>query len=195
MISGIGQDLNKLSTLSVKRQFLLVGLVSVLFALSILVGAYFLGSNTTPQKVEEGISVPTIKQQPKQTTLSISPASLNMTVGKPLEMTVLLETLPVSATDIVLQFDPAMISISNVQNGNIFDRVIRNKVLAGSVIFSAAVAPENKNNLKTGTVLRFTVTPLKAGSTSIAFDHKKTITAVNGTNTAGTLSNAQIQIQ
>ena len=188
MLENMHTDLKQVKGLPKERKVILGLLIAILFVVSIIVGAYLSQGKTSllpTGGTNEQAVVPTTKPS---TSLSMTVDNQSLRVGTPSTVSVNLAQLPVSAADIVLTYDPAVLTISNIKNGVVFDRIIRRSIQNGTVTFSAAVSPEKKDQLTEGTVMSFTVAPLKAGSTTIAFDSAKTITAVNGVNTVGQMS-------
>jgi hypothetical protein len=193
MIKTLKADWNKLTKLPMERKIILVLLIAVLFTLSIYVGGLLNKQTTEEQAVEQQSTTPV--ETKNITDLSLSPDSASMIVGEGKQIDVILSQTPVSVTDISLTYDPTVVQVSNIQNGTVFDRVIRKTAAAGKITFSAAVSPEKKANLTTGTVFSFTVKGLSAGTTTIGFDIAKTITALNGVNSLGNTGEAKIEIQ
>lgn len=193
MTDSIGADLKQIQSLDSQKKTLLAAFLFVLFVVSIMVGANLSKEKkTTTTKTALDISS-TLK--PK-TRLALSPISKTLKVGSIQKVSVDLLELPVTATDIVLTYDPAVFAVSNVQNGTIFERVLVNKNENGSIMFSAAVSPSKALSATKGTILSFTVRALKETPSSlIQFDTQKTITALNGENTLGLSTEATYKVE
>lgn len=197
MMNEMAQDVNNLSTLPKERKAVLIALIGVLFIVSVVVGANLAkrsGQETPSASPVQNQSTPAVEVK-NTTDLSLSPAPLTISTGATKQVSVMLSKTAVSAADVFLTYDPTLVEIADIQNGTVFDRVIRKKIDAGSIAFSAAVSPEKKNSLATGTVFTFTVTALKSGTTTIQFDTGKTITALSGANSLGNTTPMTVEIQ
>lgn len=183
-------DVAELKGLSSDKKYILIGLFAFIFIVSILVGRTISKkpSGQNPQggaQTSTGSNPPQVSQKPK-TIVALSPSNATLTVGKDTKINVVLSNVPVTAIDIVLVFDPKIVSVTSVDNGAIFEKVIRKKIEEGKITFSAAVKPENAALIKEGIAMSVNIKPLaKATSSPITFDSTGTITALNGENTLG----------
>lgn len=180
------KDVDQFNKLDQNRKVVLLAFLGGLFVLSVIVGSR-VARRQPAQNMTGGTGVvPTEIPARVSTDLAISTEKKDLKVGEEIVATVHLSNLAVPAADIVLQYDPSVLAISNVTNGDVFAQVIRNSVKDGLVTFSGSVNPADKDNLRAGIVFTFTIKPLKASaSTSIMFDPLKTITALDGDNTLG----------
>lgn len=186
----IKNNVEEIKQLDNQRKGVLFALIFILFVVSIVVGAYL---TRNPSLVPQ-IQKPQVTLAPS-TSLSMNPGTLNLKVGEKQTVSVDLSTIPVSAIDLGINFDPSVVSISNVTNGEVFDKVIVNKVAEGKMMYSASVSPDNPTETKEGTVLTFTVTALKPVETTLLdFNLTDTITALNGLNTLGVTTGTNITI-
>lgn len=190
-------DLNQLKTLPTQKKTVILLLIGFLFIASVVVGSLMSrnkSSDTTSMK-KDSTNTGTGAQVAPSTTLTLSPAETTLKVGQSTTMTIDLASVPVAATDIVLSFDPEVLTISDVKNGDVFARVIRNKVEEGKLVFSASVDPNNAENLKLGKVVTFKVTAKKVAESSLLqFVQGDTITALNGENTLGVSNGAIVKV-
>lgn len=192
-ISGsVTNDIKTIKKLDPKRQYVLLGFFVLLFVLSYSIGTML---SRNGNKTAEQTVTPTEAPTQATTTLTLSTASKNLTVGKPETVSVVLSKVPVSAADVVITYDPALLSVSNMQNGSVFTKIVRQKIDTTKIVYSATINPDQKNNLSEGELFTFSVTPKKAGTTVLQFDTKETITALNGTNTLGSSLGAFLTIQ
>lgn len=194
------QDLKDFQKLNPQRKAIIILVIVGLFVLSIVVGSYL---SKGKQSTTEEITNTTITQAPEQTeqkegpttNLTLSPKNSSLTVNGTKKIDVVITEEPVTATDIVITYDPEAVEVSGLVNGNVFSKMIRNKIEDGMITYSASIDPSNPKNISTGTVFSFTVKALKAGSTVLDFNQSETITAVNGNNTLGTTTGSQLDIK
>lgn len=192
----IHKDVAHFGSLDMGKKIVVVATLSVLFVASIYIGKTLAVKKSSPTNqtatTQPSDSAPTpeaAQQVRRQSRLSIK-ANADLAVGKQETISVELTGTPVSATDIVLYYDPDVVEVSEVSNGSVFDRILVNNVENGRLSFSAAVSPDRINSLKTGTVFTFELTPLApASSTTISFDTQETVTALNGENTLSDVQN------
>lgn len=171
--------------------------LAILFILSIVIGRAFSGFRFSPsnQPTITPTAVVTDTEKITQTVLSLSPAEKTLKVGQTETVKVLLSRRPVTAVDVVLTYDPMVLELSNIQNGDVFERVIQRKSKSGKLIFSAAVSPENAVNIKEGAVFSFAVKPKKETKlTTISFDAADTVTALQGENTLGVTESGKYKV-
>lgn len=188
-------DLNQLKTLPTQKKTVILLLIGFLFIASVVVGSLMSRGKTNDAASMKKDQTSTGAQTTPSTTLTLSPAETTLRVGQSTTMTIDLASVPVAATDIVLSFDPEILSVSDVKNGDVFARVIRNKVEDGKLVFSASVDPNNAENLKAGKVLTFKVTAKKASDSALLqFVQGDTITALNGENTLGVTNGAIVKV-
>lgn len=185
------KDLSHVSKLDNNRKFLLLVLFVMVFGASVFVGNMIFNKGALPAVPGTGGEevaevVPTAKPT---STLMFSPAAGEWQVGEATKVSVMLEGVPVTASDVVVTFDPTLVSVSEPVNGTVFAQVIRNTVDEGKILYSASVSPENPESPSVGEVLSFEVTPLEAAAgeeVSLQFDPIETITAIDGESTLGT---------
>ncbi|OGK21520.1 hypothetical protein A3C23_04755 [Candidatus Roizmanbacteria bacterium RIFCSPHIGHO2_02_FULL_37_13b] len=196
--TSLKKDLVELQKLDSNRRFLLIALLITIFIISFLVGGYFFKkTNTTPFTPEETSQPAPTTKKIYNTTLNISPATDTLTVGEKKTASVNISEMPVTAVDIGLTYDPAVITLSNPQLGSAFDTVIKDKRTTepGVLFFHAAVKPDNKDNLREGAVFTFDIVAKKeVTKTLISFDPLETYTGLNGKNTVGTTLGANYKI-
>lgn len=202
-ILSVKQDVNQLTTLHPKKKLILAGLFFFIFFISVMVGQNISknkkNTSVTPPAGQSPLGgaqpTPMVSAKPG-TELSIAPANQTLGVGQEAKITVVLSKVPVTAADVVITYDPEVVAVSAVQNGAVFERVIRNKVDNGKLIFSASVSPENATQIKEGVVMTFMVKTLAISTgTRLDFDPTATITALNGQNTIGQVMGAAITIK
>lgn len=200
-IMSVKNDLGNLSSLHPKKKLVLAGLFFFIFFISIMVGQNISknkkNTTVTPPAADTTNSQPTPMVSTKPgTELSMAPATQTLGVGKEAKITVLLSKVPVTAADVVVTYDAEVLAVSAVQNGVVFERVIRNKVDNGKIIFSASVNPQNAAQIHEGVVITFMVKGLaKSTGTQLGFDPTATITALNGENTIGHVTGSTIIVK
>jgi len=192
---SLRRDIVDFKTLTPQVKFLIVIQVIILFILAILVGVLF-----SPQFNNQ------VKQNPNSertgstnsTQLSIKPQDEIMKIGEERVISVHMTGTPVTAADMVLTFDPQVLEVSAVTNGDMFAKEIYNKVEDGKMYFSVAqnvdgagVKPKRTSDL----VFNFTIKALKKiETTKIEFSLDETITAEDGKNTLGVAQPAEIHV-
>ncbi|KXK11210.1 MAG: hypothetical protein UZ22_OP11002000414 [Microgenomates bacterium OLB23] len=102
---------------------------------------------------------------------------------------------PAYALDTHITYDPEYVAIRNVQNGDMFDRVILNEIKTNTIVFSAAYDPGKTTFKQEGIAFTFTAKALKkTQETLLLFDLKNTIAAQDGTNILKNAEPATIHI-
>ena len=196
----LSKDIKDFSNLDPQKKMIVAGIVLLLFIGSIFVGAYLSrGSAPTPDvnnprtTDQQAPNVPTKKPS---TALKIEGQN-TMKIGQTQTISVILSNIAVTASDIVVSFDPEIFTVLNVKNGIVFPKVIQNKINAtdGMIIFSGSVDPSNPNDLKQGEVMSFTIKANKEAKASLLqLNRDETITAINGENTLGLTSGLSIKV-
>jgi len=181
-----------------KKAMLVVGLL-VLFVLSMTFGRKMFQKSTNNAIPTPSVASPveTADQGTLagKTTLSITPNTGTLAVGESTSFSVLLTGIPVSAIDLVVAFDPSVVSISNIVKGPLFDRILRSKVENGKIYFSGVINPDKLAQISEGEVVSFTATGIASGSNSpITLVQEDIQTALNGQNTLGSLVNAAVTV-
>ncbi len=178
----IRNDLNKFTNLDPQRKVMVVGLVFGLFLVSLIVGSYL----SRPKSPTSQTPQQQVPQEQNVTTLTVSPNQKTLKVGESQIVEVTLDKLPVPAADIVIQYDPAVLQVANVKNGTVFQRIIKNNVSEGKIVYSGSINTDGETQPETGVLFTFSVKALKeSAQTLLTFDPVATITALNGDNTLG----------
>ncbi len=192
----LGQDIKDFNTLDPQKKLMIAGIVLILFVGSIFVGAYLSKGGSTGSKDVVNNEQELAPSKKPSTSLKLM-ADTTMKVGASQTVTVELDNVPVTAADVVVSYDPEILTVSDIQNGDVFAKVIQRKtdIAKGLITFSGSVDPSNPNDLKTGKVMTFKVTAKKdASATLLQFSKDDTITAINGENTLGLTSGATIKV-
>lgn len=191
----VRKDVKDFFTLTPQVKFLLVIQLIVLFILSILIGIVF------SPKFKESVlhqSVPGVTPDDaaeKAVRLALLPQTKFMKPGEEATFYVTISGDPAYAVDTVLKYDPLSLSVSSVENGDVFDRVVLNEVKSGTITFSAVYDPGKAAFKKEGIVLKFKAKALKkTEETIIHFDMKQTIAAQDGKNILKTAEPATLHI-
>ncbi len=191
-VTTVRKDVKDFATLSPQVRFLLAIQLIILFILSILIGVIF--SPKFKKSVTHQNNI-VLEKPIEGVTLTILPQDEFMKIGEETPFFVTMSGAAPYAMDVVVTYDPALLQVSQVENGDIFDRVILNTVKPGAVTFSAAYNPGKNTFKKEGTVLKFKAKALKkTEQTLIYFDQKQTIAAQEGKNILNTLEPAQVHI-
>lgn len=192
-MDNINKDVQDFHKLHPNRKLAVFGIILLVFIISILVGVYFsrgsfkFGSQQTTES--------TISNPEGTTNLTLVPSAESVAPGESITVSVMLDGDPVQAVDVAVNFDPALFAASDITNGDVYGDILRESVENGQVLVSAAVAPSNPDDLKTGELFSFTLEALDAGSTELSFDTDLTITAINGSNTLQSAQGVTITAQ
>src|SRR3989338_8403617 len=181
------EDIKDFNSLDPQKKLMVAGIVLILFVGSIFVGAYLSKGRSGSTNKQTTNEVATAPSKKPSTTLKIV-AKEAMKVGESQVVTVDLSNVAVTAADIVVSYDPDILTVADVQNGTVFAKVIQKKIdtTNGLVTFSGSVDPSNPNDLKMGKVMSFKVRAKKdARATLLQFAKDDTVTAINGENTLG----------
>lgn len=189
------KDLSELQTMHGHKKALLLVVFVVLFILSMTFGRKLTQKSqvkTQPNAISPTAMVENTQEQTadessttQKTSLSITPKTSTLKAQESAELSVFLTGVPSSAIDIVLSYDPELISISDITKGPLFDRVLLNKVDEGKMYFSGVINPDKLSEIGEGAVVSFKVTGLAQGNATISFVQEETVTALNGQNTLG----------
>lgn len=197
-VDSLQKDIVDFKSLSPQIKFLLAIQVIILFILSILVGVLFSPQFNNQVKRNPNTDLTSALNDKSATQLSIIPQDEIMKVGEERIMSVQMSGAPVTAADIVITYDPTLLEVSNVSNGEIFGREIINNIEAGKITFSAAKNVDDNSQDKdasTGAIFGFAVKALKkVETTRLEFSLDETITAEDGRNTLGVTQSAEIHV-
>lgn len=191
----VRKDFKDFFTLSPQVKFLLAVQLIILFILSILIGIIF------SPKFKQNVLHQTI---PNTTTKNVKDSGVRLILlpqdkfvklGDELTFYVTMSGDPAYAIDTVIEYDPSVLLVSSVENGDVFDRVILNKHESGSITFSAAYDPGKNTFKKEGILLTFKAKALKKSQETILhFDVDRTIAAQDGKNILQTAEPATLHI-
>ncbi|OGK14263.1 hypothetical protein A3H80_01580 [Candidatus Roizmanbacteria bacterium RIFCSPLOWO2_02_FULL_37_19] len=187
-------DVRDFTTLSPQVKFLLSIQLIILFILSILVGVLF-SPKFKAQVQQQNVIQPSLVEE-QTATLSFEPKDIILKSGEEKSVSILLSGKPASAVDIVLSYDPTLLQITNMTNGDVFDQEIINKQSRGKIQFSAARSATTAQQ-KEGIVATMKITALKktgSTATSISFIKDETIVAESGINILGLMNEAVVRI-
>lgn len=191
----VRKDLKDFFTLSPQVKFLLTIQLIILFILSILIGVMF--SPKFKQNVlHQTIPNATLKNtQDTGVRLVLLPQDKFIKLGDEITFYVTMSGDPAYAVDTVIQYDPTVLLVRSVENGDVFDRIILNQLESGLITFSAAYEPGKNTFKKEGIVLTFKAKALKKSQeTIIHFDLDRTIAAQDGKNILHTAEPAILHI-
>lgn len=207
MTKTIIADLKQFKKLPHQKQMLIVFLIVLLFGASIVVGAFLSrGSVQLPSAITDSIGqgdVEEVEREPS-TTLSIDPDSHTMAVGEEVELDVVLSEIPVVSADVVLTYDPQVLEITNLTNGVVFPKQIKDSdeeeidSEEGRVNYHGTVPAtrDAADNTSEGVVFTITAKALtEAEAATIGFDLDRTKTALGGNNTLGLTVGSIVSIE
>lgn len=129
------------------------------------------------------------------TALTLVAGASELAVNESTDIAVILENTPAQAVDIVITFDPNLVSISNVQNGSVYPSIVRQDIRDSQLVVSTRVDADNSTDLKAGDVFSFTVTALAPGNAHIGVNKDLSITATKNKNTLEVVNDADITIK
>ncbi|OGK38806.1 hypothetical protein A3F34_01455 [Candidatus Roizmanbacteria bacterium RIFCSPHIGHO2_12_FULL_44_10] len=190
---ALSYDLRDFTTLTPQIKFLLGIQLAILFILSILVGVMFSPKFKTQVQKQDSLEA-SLPLRTKTTDLSLSPEEMVMKLGETKTVALAMSGKPASAVDIILEYDPSLLQITNVQKGAAFDQEILNRLSSGKLQFSAARSTAN-DSAQNGVVFTFSLKTLrKADGTVIDFLKDETIAAESGINILGETNRTVIRI-
>lgn len=190
-MDNVQNDIQEFHTLHPQKKLKILSIIAVIFALSVGAGLYFAGKSGQ----QEAPSNTTVETAEGTSQLTIVPESQTLPVNGTMNVQVRVNGTGSQATDIVITYDPKLVAISDIVNGDVFPDILRSDITGNQVVVSAAVDPNNPSDVKTGTVFSFTLKGLSAGSAALSFDKDLTITATNGVNTLGSAETVTITVQ
>jgi len=189
-------DLRRVQKLDPKRK-LGIGLILLVTFFLGLVGAFFYWQIRFPLKTEKFQVFQPSKKEPqkesKLASLSLNPSSKNVKVREDFIVNLEIHTgdNQVEAADVVLSFDPKILRVKKVEEGEFFTTHPQNKITDGKIFISGAFGPEGGQESKipvkgVGRFAKITFTALAASSsTKVSFDAKKTVVASEGKDVLG----------
>ncbi len=184
-------DVQQFNQLHPHRKLAIFSIILFVFVVSVAVGVYYSKSTSAPKEsATDSQTDPT-----SSTILSLIPSEEVLKVGDTFTITVLLSGKPAQASDVFVNFDPAMFSASQVVNGKVYASLFRQDIKDGVVSASGAVEPVAQPEMRTGELFTFTLKALKKGTSDITLDKSKTLTAVNGANTLSKVENITIKVE
>ncbi len=190
-MDNVQTDIQDFHTLHPQKKLKVLGIIALIFAVSIGAGLYFAGKSGLSKAPKND----TVATAEGTSQLSIAPESLTVAKGATTKVNVKLDGTGSQATDIVITFDPKLVELSDVVNGDVFPDILRSEIGNGQVIVSAAVDPNTPTDVKTGTVFSFTLKGLTAGNAVLGFEKDLTITATNGVNTLGSAEPVTVTVE
>ncbi len=190
-MDNVQTDIQEFHTLHPQKKLKILAIIAAIFAVSIGAGLYFAGKSG----LSKAPKTETVVTEEGTSQLSIAPESLSVAAGATTKVNVKIGNTGSQATDIVITFDPKLVEMSEVVNGDVFPDILRSEIGDGQVIVSAAVDPNSPTDVKTGTVFSFTLKGLVAGSAVLGFEKDLTITATNGVNTLGSAEPVTVTVE
>lgn len=180
-MSTFNNDLKQFGALNGSNKLVIFLILVVLFAASYFFGKSFLGKK---DMTEVSTTAPTGEAQTTNTAvIAVQPTSSTLKVGETVEIAVALSKDAAQAVDVILNFDPKYIEVSDVRAGKNFPVLISQNVEAGKVTVSSSITPEKATEPQVGEVAVMTVKALApVDNTFLQFDPKDTIVAKDGVN-------------
>lgn len=192
-MKNVQNDLNEFNQLHPNRKLAIFGIILFVFVLSIVVGVYF---SKKSARMNAGTESPLPTSAPAETTaLALVPSAETVKVGDTVTVSVMLSGEAVQATDIFVNFDPAVFKATAINNGEVYESLIRQTMEKDHVGITAGLNPSATDNMKTGEVFSFTLEAIAKGSSELAFDPELTITAKNGLNSLKGTQNVTVSVE
>ncbi len=191
-MDDVQNDIQEFHTLHPQKKLKALSIIAVIFALSVGAGIYFAGKSGQQQAPTD---TPVVETKEGTSQLSIVPETQTVAVNGSTKVQVRVSGTGSQATDVVVTYDPKLVAISDIVNGDVFPDILRSDIADNKIVVSAAVDPNNPSDIKTGTVFSFTLKGIAAGSAMFSFDKDLTITATNGVNTLGSAESVTITVQ
>lgn len=191
MDNTIQGDVQQFHTLHPQKKLKALAIIAVIFVVSIAAGLYFANKSNMSKAPQQ--AAPETAEGMSQ--LTILPEAQTVTKGQTTQVQVLINKTGAQAADVVIDYDPKVVEITNIVNGDVFPDMLRSQIENGQVAVSAAVDPNNPTDVKTGTLFSFTLKGLAAGAANLTFNKDLTITATNGVNTLGGTESITITVE
>jgi Cohesin domain len=192
-MKNVQNDLNEFNQLHPNRKLAIFGIILFVFVLSIVVGVYF---SKKSARMNAGTESPLPTSATAETTaLALVPSAETVKVGETVTVSVMLSGEAVQATDIFVNFDPAVFKATAINNGEVYESLIRQTMEKDHVSITAGLNPSATDNMKTGEVFSFTLEAIAKGSSELAFDPELTITAKNGLNSLKGTQNVTVSVE
>ncbi|KXK11199.1 MAG: hypothetical protein UZ22_OP11002000403 [Microgenomates bacterium OLB23] len=183
-------DIQEFHTLHPQKKLKVLAIIAAIFIASVAGGLYFSTKSNTPSTTTKDSEAPKGTSQ-----LIMQPETLSITKGQTIKVSVMVKDTGSQATDIAIGYDPKLVEVSNIVNGDVFPDMLRSEIVNNQIIVSAAVDPNNPNDIKTGTVFSFMLKGLTTGEATLTFDKDITIAATNGVNTLGSAEPVTITVK
>lgn len=178
-------DLKDFKKLDVESKLYVVFFFIIIIIAAVLTGSS-IQSNASTTSAEPATQTTESVSTKSTSTLALSPSTLELKVGEELPVSVVLSKNPVSAIDVVLTYDPAVFSLSNLKNGTVFPKLLTQKMEEGKLTVSASLDPADTKDAEVGEVFSFTLKALAPAEESVVeFNRDSTLTALNGENVLG----------
>lgn len=117
--------------------------------------------------------------------LSLSPATLSIAPGaeQSIDLKIVAGTTKVTAAEIILAYDPAIIGTPTVTQGSFLSNTLSSpKVEGGKITFTYAAAPDDGGKSGSGTLATIKIKPVSVGDATIAFAEGTAAVAVDHTD-------------
>lgn len=190
---AVTEDISKFQTLHPSRKLAVVIIIAFVF-----LGSIYLGSMFARNYLKSPATPVTGEPTTAKTNLKLVSDITSVPVGSQFIVRLELDTVPVTVSDIRLNFDPKLLSVTGVTAGPAFSSLIVPATIdntKGVVTFSLSVDPNDPTTLAIGHAASIDFTAKSAGRATISFDKEFTNTAKSGQYTQGTMSDLKITVQ
>lgn len=193
------KDLERFFSLPAKSRLLIAVILTGAFLFTIVLFANIGKNPPLPSNQMTRITTPKQAVQPEinqyTSTLSLSPRQASLPVGEELDVSVILTENPAQAVDIVLEYDPQYLEVSNIRGGTSFTQVLLNQRQNGRILFSAALDPASSDKSTVGEIFSFTLKGREATpAATIDFSPSETKVGADGQFSLGTTLTGNYQI-
>ena len=190
-MSTLQQDFGRLTHLDASKKLTLIFIFLSLFTVSYLFGRYVL-NRTKPVEYKEPAPQENAPINGQLNTgkaeLILAPSRATLKVGESIPVAVRLTKQSVQAADVVLNFDPKYVSVSDIKAGPNFPIMLNQKINSDNIQVSASISPTNLDKPGEGDVFTFMLTGVAATpSTKVDFNIEDTIAATDGVNVLHTI--------
>lgn len=193
-MDNTSSDINDFHTLHPNRKLAVFSIILFLFVVSVAAGVYVAKNSNMAGK--NNVKVEQQSPDEAKATMTVVSDKQSLKVGESATVSVMIADRAVQVADVALTFDPTLLKVSAVTNGDVYDEInYQDLKTPGMILVSSSVNPSSPDELKTGTVLTFQVQALKAGAAELTFNKEKTLAATGGQNFLSTAEGMTITIK
>lgn len=177
--------LKELNRLPKKSQLGVVGILFLTFVFGFFISVFYWRAQTPKPRVSALPKISLPLKPKKKVSFTLNPQKQTVTAGETFVVSVNLDSKKerLDAVDVVLEFDPQVLKVSQVSEGTFFSLYPVMKVEEGRVVLAGTIGfgAEQKEGVSgQGLFAKITLTPLANGQSSLAFSKEKTLAVYQG---------------